>query len=350
MAGEWRQIAGNRPAFAAMIVAIAVYAVYYPQPYLEEALRDIPVAVVDLDQSSTSRLLIRRMDATDTVAIAVRVPDMAAAREAFFSRKVYGVAVIPAGFERKLLRGGASPVALFGDASYFLMYRQVTTGVVTTALSVGANVEFLRLITGGTDPSLAQAAVDPLPLNSVALFNPQGGYATNVLPAALVLILQQTLLMGIGLLATSRERLPLTARCDAPLRALGKPARPDHFIPVPAAAGGAAGASRPGHASLHAVRFFLAGTGDPPLPQHPLQLHPQFGGNRRPGAHQPDGCHPRRRRSPLGYPVGADGSLRRPGAGSRGALQSALRSQTGAGVSRSGWCKWHADPCIVGSI
>jgi ABC-2 type transport system permease protein len=39
----------------------------------------------------------------------------------------------------------------------------------------------------------------------VTLFNPQAGYATYVLPAAFVLILQQTLLMGIGLLATWKD-------------------------------------------------------------------------------------------------------------------------------------------------
>ena len=57
----------------------------------------------------------------------------------------------------------------------------------------------------GVDPGIAAAAADPLPLTTVTLFNPQAGYATYVLPAAFVLILQQTLLMGIGLLATSKD-------------------------------------------------------------------------------------------------------------------------------------------------
>ena len=44
-----------------------------------------------------------------------------------------------------------------------------------------------------------------MPLTAVPLFNPQGGYATYVLPAAFVLILQQTLLIGVGLLGTTPE-------------------------------------------------------------------------------------------------------------------------------------------------
>ncbi len=48
---------------------------------------------------------------------------------------------------------------------------------------------------------------DPLPLISFPLFNATGGYATYVVPAVLVLMLQQTLLIGVGLLSgTQREK------------------------------------------------------------------------------------------------------------------------------------------------
>ena len=63
-------------------------------------------------------------------------------------------------------------------------------------------VETARLIGIGVDPVLAAAATDPLRLTAVPVFNPEGGYATYVLPAAFVLILQQTLLMGVALLGT----------------------------------------------------------------------------------------------------------------------------------------------------
>jgi ABC-2 type transport system permease protein len=49
---------------------------------------------------------------------------------------------------------------------------------------------------------IGAAAADPMPLVAVPLFNPQGGYATYILPAAFILILQQTLLIGVGLLGT----------------------------------------------------------------------------------------------------------------------------------------------------
>jgi len=74
--------------------------------------------------------------------------------------------------------------------------------VAAVARTVGAEIETARLIAIGVDPAIAVVAPDPMPLTAVPLFNPEGGYATYVLPAAFVLILQQTLLMGVGLLST----------------------------------------------------------------------------------------------------------------------------------------------------
>jgi ABC-2 type transport system permease protein len=79
--------------------------------------------------------------------------------------------------------------------------------VSAVARAFGAEIETKRLVALGVDPALAVAAADPLVLTAVPLFNPQGGYATYVLPAAFVLILQQILLIGVGLLGT----LPINA-------------------------------------------------------------------------------------------------------------------------------------------
>jgi ABC-2 type transport system permease protein len=199
---ELRRIFTLRPAFAILVLASAIYAVFYPQPYVNEALRRVPVAVVDLDGTTSSRELARRVDATPDVALARVMPDLPSAQRAVFTRDVYGILLIPKDFERDLLHGRSSPVALYADAGYFLIYQRVAAGVLAAARTFGVEVETARLIGVGVDPALAAAATDPMPLTAEPLFNPQGGYATYVLPAAFILILQQTLLIGVGLLGT----------------------------------------------------------------------------------------------------------------------------------------------------
>ncbi len=200
--GELRRILGMPPVFATMVMAILLYSVFYPQPYLNEALRDVPIVLVDLDQTSSSRELARRVDAAEFVALSDSAPDIVSAERAIFAREASGIIVIPQHFERDLLHGRPSPVALYADASHFLMYSRIANGVAAVAKSLGAQVEASRLVAAGADPTVAAAATNPMPLTAIPLFNPEGGYATYLLPAAFVLILQQTLLIGVGLLGT----------------------------------------------------------------------------------------------------------------------------------------------------
>ncbi|WP_206338553.1 ABC transporter permease [Antarcticimicrobium sediminis] len=203
--GALRRLLGDENARSTMIVGILIYSVLYPQPYVGEVLRDVPVVVIDQDNSSASRTFVREMDVTEWVDVTLSVSNMDVARDAFFRRDVYGVVVIPDGFEADILASRPSPVAAFGDGSYLLIYSNVVKAVATVAGTMGAQVNYARLTARGVDDGLARTLLSPVAVTSVSVFNPQGGYASYVVPAAFVLILQQTLMMGIGLLHAGRK-------------------------------------------------------------------------------------------------------------------------------------------------
>lgn len=204
VADSLRGVFADPRAKSTMVVALLLYGFLYPQPYVGEVVRDVPIAVVDQDGSGLSREFLRRVEANESTSIAAVVPDLPAAQDMFFSRRAYGILLIPAGFEETLLDGRPSAVAAYGDGSYFLLYSAAMTSIGGAARSLGAEVQGARLIAGGVDAGTATALVAPLTVASVAVFNPQGGYASYVVPAAFVLILQQTLLMGIGILHAGR--------------------------------------------------------------------------------------------------------------------------------------------------
>jgi ABC-2 type transport system permease protein len=213
---ELRRIFALRPVFSVLVVGSALYAVFYPQPYLNETLRNMPIAVVDSDGTSASRELARRIDATPDIAVTLVLPDVASAEREVFARKIFGILAIPKNFERDLLHGRASPIALYADASYFLLFQRVSGGVAAVAQTLGAEIEAARLIGIGVDPALASAASDPMQLTAVPLFNPEGGYATYVLPGAFVIILHQILLIAVGLLGTLPGADPTEKAADDP--------------------------------------------------------------------------------------------------------------------------------------
>ncbi len=212
-----RALFADAAARSTMIVSILIYAALYPQPYIAEVVRDVPVAVVDLDGSTASRELTRRIDAAESADVAATPTDLPKAQALFFAREVSGIVIVPPHFERDLLNGQAAPIAAYGDAGYFLLYGAMMGAVTSAARSLGAEIQYARLTATGIDPGLAQVLVAPVTITPVALFNPQGGYASYVIPAAFVLILQQTLLMGIGILHAGRKPASGLAMIAAPL-------------------------------------------------------------------------------------------------------------------------------------
>lgn len=200
---ELQRIFELKAIFSTLFVAALIYALYYPQPYRNEALRDVPVAIIDQDGTTSSRELARRIDASSDVAVAMVLPDLATAEREVFKRTLSGAVVIPRNFERDLLHGRVAPISLYADASYFLIYSRISGAVNSVARAYGVEVETARLIGVGVDLTVAASVTSPMPLVSIPLFNPQGGYATYLLPGAFAIIMQQTLLIAVCLLATA---------------------------------------------------------------------------------------------------------------------------------------------------
>ena len=186
-------------ALLVLVGAISLYAFFYPTPYRREVLKELPVAVVDLDQTPLSRKLVRMADAHELVRVTARPTSLAEAEGLVLKGEAGGILAIPSGFERDVKRGAPATVGVFADATYFLVYRQALTGLAETTATLSAGIEVKRLQALGMPEAKALAFRDPLPLVSRPLFNPAEGYASYVVPGVLILILQQTLLIGIGL-------------------------------------------------------------------------------------------------------------------------------------------------------
>ncbi|SDN13454.1 ABC transporter permease [Afipia sp. GAS231] len=197
---EWRRVLGTRSAFSVLFLAPLVYGIYYPQPYLNQILRKLPIAVVDNDLSDLSRQIVETLDASGALNVAVRVRTLAEARTAIDRGKAFAAVEIPAGTERDVLKGITAHIPVYADATYLFMFRSNASGVAT---AVGALTSELVSRGARSDGSLVKAKLasqSPADVLLQPIFNPVGGYASYVVPAAFVLILQQTLLIGAAML------------------------------------------------------------------------------------------------------------------------------------------------------
>jgi ABC-2 type transport system permease protein len=197
---EWRRVLALRGAFILLVAAPIVYGIYYPQPYLNQILRKIPIAVVDSDQSELSRRIVETLDASGAVSVAVRAATLAEARAALDRGEAFAAVGIPPGTERDVLKGSVVHIPIYADATYLFIFRTTNSGI-----AVAINTLSSELAAGGarTDGSLVKATLassSPAVILQQPIFNPVGGYASYIVPAAFVLILQQVLLIGASLL------------------------------------------------------------------------------------------------------------------------------------------------------
>jgi ABC-2 type transport system permease protein len=200
---EWRRVLGTRSAFSVLFLAPLVYGIYYPQPYLNQILRKLPIAVVDNDLSDLSRQIVATLDASGALSVAVRARTLAEARTAIDRGKAFAAVEIPPGTERDVLKGITAHIPVYADATYLFMFRSTASGVAT---AIGALTSDLVSRGARADGSIVKAKLassSPADVLLQPIFNPVGGYASYIVPAAFMLILQQTLLIGAAMLTGS---------------------------------------------------------------------------------------------------------------------------------------------------
>lgn len=211
-----RSIFTDGGALLFCIVVPLIYPVLYTLIYNNEVVREVPVVVVDDSNSSLSRDYIRRLDGTPDVRVVGQCTDMEEAKTRVMHRDCYGVVYIPSEFHRNLMTGRQTRVQAFTDMSGMLYYKAILTANTEVSLDMNAEVKIASTganpvalasgIAGGTDEQQL-VTQHPVQYEYVPLYNTAGGFATFLIPGVLVLAIQQTMVLGIGLIAgTRRER------------------------------------------------------------------------------------------------------------------------------------------------
>ncbi|WP_322802713.1 ABC transporter permease [Vibrio alfacsensis] len=196
---ELRSILTNPVVVLTVFGGVVFYSFLYPLPYAQQTPREQPIAIVNLDGSQTSLKLERMVDATPQVKVVTRLYTIADAKQAFMNREITGFMVIPEHFYKDVMLGKSPTLAYAADASYFLVYGTVVEGLAQAAGTLGAQVKVSKMLIDGVPLSMASHNYSAIKLNMKPTFNPTMGYIEYVVPAVFVLILQQTLIMAVGL-------------------------------------------------------------------------------------------------------------------------------------------------------
>ena len=202
---EFRSIFSDSGAILFFLVVPFVYPFLYSALYGNEGIREAPLVVVDYNQSSLSREFIRRVDASPDVRIIAQPSNESEAYQAIAQEQAYGILIIPKDFNKNLAQGVQATIDLHTTFAATLYYKAYSLATTEVALSMGREIERARNY--GVSAEASRISVRPIDSEWIAPYNPQSGFQGFLLPGVLVLIIQQTLLLGISMVAgTQREK------------------------------------------------------------------------------------------------------------------------------------------------
>lgn len=222
---ELRKTVSDVGVLVFFIVVPLLYPLLYAYLYGRETVREVPVVAVDDCRSTTSREFLRKCDATPDLKIVSYCADMEEARNVIHNHKAYGIIQVPRELDKTLADRHQATINLYCDMSGLLYYKAMLSGCTMVSLDMNRDIQMVRL--GGMSDHEKEVMTMPIENEYVTMFNPANGFQAFLIPAVLILVLQQTLVLGVAMMAgTEHERrrkgdLILGHEYDNPISVLG---------------------------------------------------------------------------------------------------------------------------------
>ena len=203
---EFTEVFHDKGILIFLLFVPLCYPLLYSYVYTNEVVREVPAAVVDECHSKMSRDILRELDGTPDVNIVRYCDNMDEAQLMLKRQEVYGIVRIPSTLDEDLSRGKQSSVALYCDMSSMLYYKALLLAVNNVTLNKNKDIKVSRYL-HPTTIRAEKISKMPIDYRYVSYYNPQSGFACFLIPPVLMLILQQTIFLSIGMaMGRSREK------------------------------------------------------------------------------------------------------------------------------------------------
>ena len=150
------------------IVAFAFFAVLL----YKGVARDIPIAVVDQDNSTLSRKVTQMIDATPTAWVAYGVQGMEEAERLMLQGKIMGIVLIPDFFEKNILNNSQTHLESYLTGTNITVNGLLAKDLQTTVTTFTAGIQLQLLMKQGLTEKQAMAQLMPVRFDKHVLFNP----------------------------------------------------------------------------------------------------------------------------------------------------------------------------------
>ena len=193
----------NRIYGFCMLVFPLLLVVFFTTMLSDGIPQDLPIGVVDQDNSATSRGLIRNLDAMQSSRVVYRFVNVTEARSAMQEGKVYAYLLIPEGTAAKLLAGRQPEISYYYTMTCMTAGGMASKDLKTIGMLGSAAVGQATLSAKGASKEQIKAALQPVSIDAHMIANPQGSYnyalTTVFVPGILMLFMALLASYSLGM-------------------------------------------------------------------------------------------------------------------------------------------------------
>ena len=191
----FKNIFANSSVFTTLIAAILLYSFFYPTAYKAQTAEDIPIVIVDEEQSILTSKIISQASNSPHIKIKTVTDNFLEAQRMVQNQQAEGILLLPENLTNSLKRGEMGGIGLYLSTAYFIRTKEVGVGV---AGSIEYTLQEYLEKFGNASQFHPELSIHQIPL-----FNTISGYGSYIFPAVASLIIHQTILLGLAMLIAS---------------------------------------------------------------------------------------------------------------------------------------------------
>ncbi len=195
---ELNMVIEDHSILLTVIIAPLLYAFFLGSIYIKKDIDRISFAVVDMDNSATTMKLTRLLSASSKIDVKGKLHSYEEAIDLMYKQKITGFLLFPSGFEKELMKLEGADVQVYLNTTRFLPSNDLNKSINMVMLTAGSGVRLRFFASNGINPKVGMKLINPILPEVRPIYNPTNNYGDFLLPGLLFLILQQTLLIGMG--------------------------------------------------------------------------------------------------------------------------------------------------------
>lgn len=190
------------------VVSFSFFAILFGQG----AIRNVPIAVLDEDNTTLSRKVVQMIDETPTAMVSYGIQDMAEGERLMREGKVVAIVQIPDSFEKSILSNSQTHLENYVSGTNITVNGLLSKDIQTAVTTFSAGIQLQLLMKQGLTEAQAMAQLMPVRFDKHVLFNPHINYgyylAPSFMPMMLMIFVVMVTIFSIGTElknATSRD-------------------------------------------------------------------------------------------------------------------------------------------------